>query len=94
MTSLPIEVHPLAQNEADEAFEYYRERSWKVAQRFLAQLAIAREAIQQSPDSWQAYLYGTRRYLVARYPYVVVYRARKDRIEIIAFAHGRRKPGY
>jgi len=29
-----------------------------------------------------------------RYPFVVVYRLAAERIEIMAVAHGRRKPGY
>ncbi|WP_417738002.1 type II toxin-antitoxin system RelE/ParE family toxin [Rosistilla oblonga] len=29
-----------------------------------------------------------------RFPYVIVYRVATDRIEILAVAHGRRKPGF
>ncbi|MHB0958931.1 MAG: hypothetical protein ACYC0X_26630 [Pirellulaceae bacterium] len=43
---------------------------------------------------WASYLSGTHRYLMKRFPFVVIYRVTTDRIEIVAIAHGRRKPGY
>jgi plasmid stabilization system protein ParE len=36
----------------------------------------------------------TRRLLVARFPYQVVYRLRSTEIVIVAFAHLKRRPGY
>lgn len=36
----------------------------------------------------------TRRLLVARFPYQVVYRLRPTEIVIVAFAHLKRRPGY
>ena len=40
------------------------------------------------------YLHGTRRALLGRFPYFVVYRERSRKIEIIAVAHAKRRPGY
>jgi plasmid stabilization system protein ParE len=34
------------------------------------------------------------RYLLKRYPFIIVYRIAADRIEIVAVAHGKRRPGY
>jgi toxin ParE1/3/4 len=94
MARLPIDFHPEARLEADAAFEHYRERSTKAAERFYLELERASTAIQNAPESWAAYLRGTRRYLLKRFPFVVVYRATENRIEIIAVAHGHRRPGY
>jgi plasmid stabilization system protein ParE len=94
MAKLPIDIHPAARLEQDEAFEWYRERSFDAADQFLQEIETARSAIQNSPEAWAQYLYGTRRYLLKRYPYVVVYRVTEDRIDVIAIAHGHRKPGY
>jgi hypothetical protein len=37
---------------------------------------------------------GTRRVPLNRFPYTVVYRETEIEIQIVAFAHNRRKPGY
>lgn len=89
-----LEFHPAARAEADAAFDYYRECSPRVAVAFLAALEDARSAIASNPNTWAEYLYGTRRYLLKRYPFVVVYRATPTRIEVVAIAHGHRRPGY
>jgi plasmid stabilization system protein ParE len=94
MAKLPIDVHPDARLEGDAAFDRYREQSPRAAEAFVLALEKARTAIQNSPGMWAEYLHGTRRYLLRRFPFVVVYRVTEIRIEIIAVAHGRRKPGY
>jgi toxin ParE1/3/4 len=94
MAKLPIDYHPEARAEADAAFEWYLARNVGAAARFQRQLETAQSSIQNSPDTWAAYLYGTRRYTLRRYPFVVVYRERQGRIEIVAVAHGHRQPGY
>ena len=51
-------------------------------------------AVPSLADVWVDYLHGTRRYLMRRFPYLVVYRATPDKLQVIAVAHGKRKPGY
>jgi plasmid stabilization system protein ParE len=94
MAKHTIELHPEARLEADAAFDWYRERSIRAAETFLHAIEQARMAIQDSPELWADYLHGTRRYLLKRFPFVVVYRIKDGRIQIVAVAHGRRKPGY
>ena len=94
MAKLPLDYHPEARSEADAAFDYYRERSSRAAEAFYVELERAGTAIRNSPESWAAYLYGTRRYLLEQFPFVVVYRVTEHRIEFVAVAHGHRKPGY
>ena len=94
MAKLPIEFHPDARTEVLEAFDWYAQHSEAVANSFLAELEFAGNAIQESPELWAAYLHGTRRYLMKRFPFVVVYRNTPSRIEVVAVAHGGRRPGY
>ncbi|QDV70595.1 hypothetical protein Poly24_43190 [Rosistilla carotiformis] len=61
---------------------------------FLATESHAGRAIEDNPERWESYLRGTHRYLMKRFPYVIVYRVATDRIEILAVAHGRQKPGF
>jgi toxin ParE1/3/4 len=91
MVKLPIEIHIEAHKEEEKAFEWYRERSLEAAEAFVQAIEQARFAIQESPESWAEYFHGTRRYLLKRFPYVVVYRVSTDRIDVVAIAHGRRK---
>lgn len=94
MPRLPIDIHPEARLEHDEAFEWYCEHSVTAAHEFLHQIENARDAIQQSPEAWAEHLHGTRRYLLNGFPYIVVYRLEEARIEVVAIALGRRKPEY
>lgn len=94
MVRLPLQFYPEARNEALEAYDWYARRSHKAAKMFYAELQDAGRPIQHDPERWSDYLLGTRRYLMKRFPFVVVYRVVPDRIEIVAIAHGRRRPAY
>jgi toxin ParE1/3/4 len=94
MAKLPLEFHPDARIDALGACEWYAERSQEIAGAFQEELQNAGRAIQHSPELWATYLFGTRRYLMKRFPYVIVYRVTTTRIEIISVAHGRRRPGF
>ncbi len=76
------------------AFEWYQERNESAAGLFLTELDLAIERITETPERWPLYLRGTRRFLLRRFPFAVVYRQVAETIQIVAVAHGRRKPGY
>jgi toxin ParE1/3/4 len=92
--SLPVFLHPAAEEEADVALAWYAERSPQAAGRFLKALADTVEEISRSPQRFLPFHAGTRRALLRHFPFLVVFRERPDSIEIIAIAHGRRRPGY
>ena len=94
MSSRHVDIHPEAIAEAQAANRWYRERSASAAEAYLAELDLAVEAIAENPEMWPRYVHGTRRYILHRFPFYLVYRETADRLEIIAVAHGRRKPGY
>lgn len=94
MAPLPIDLHPASIDEARDAREWYAERSSVAGDAFMTELDIAIDHICESPDRWPKYLHGTRRYMLKRFPYLVVYRLIDSRIQVIAVAHGKRKPGY
>lgn len=94
MAHREIELHPEAVAEARDAREWYAERSSLAADAFMAELDVAIDRIWDSPERWAIYLHGTRRYLMKRFPYLIVYRALDDKLQVIAVAHGKRKPGY
>jgi len=89
-----IDVHPEAVAEAQAAAQWYQERSVLAADAFLAEIDCAVERIAENPGMYPHYVRGTRRYLLQRFPFYIVYREVVGKIEIVAIVHGRRKPGY
>ena len=83
-----------ALDEAEEAARWYAERSPTAAVGFTDELDIAAAEIQRAPAIWPAYDHGTRRFLLRRFPYSIVYRIEATRVVIVAVAHARRRPGY
>ena len=75
---VPIEFHPEAAAEAAAAMAWYGERSRKAAAAFLAELDVACERVAGAPNRYPA-----------RVPSDLA-----DPIQVIAVAHGRRRPGY
>jgi plasmid stabilization system protein ParE len=95
MTGRKIEIHPEALAEAKAALAWYAERSSRAPQAFLGELDKAIDTIVNSPRRWPMYEGDCRRFPMFRFPYLVVYREKStSTIEIVAIAHGRRRPGY
>jgi plasmid stabilization system protein ParE len=72
----------------------YAERSPTAAAAFTDLLDVAAEAVRQAPEAWPPYDHGTRRFLLRRFPYFLVYRVEPTRVVIVAVAHAHRRPGY
>jgi len=94
MKSLPVDVHPEAVAEARAATQWYRQRSTSAAIAFLVELDRAIEKIAENPETWPRYVGSTQRFLMKRFPFSVVFRQTSNRIEVVAIAHSRRRPGY
>jgi plasmid stabilization system protein ParE len=87
-------IHPEALAEADAAVEWYRERDARVAHRFLDKLERLILQIEANPKRFASRGFGCRAAVMARFPYQVVFWESDEGIEIVAVAHGRRRPGY
>lgn len=94
MAGLELRLHPAAIAEARAARQWYADRSENAAAAFVSELDRAVESILSAPDRWPPYIEGTRRFLMRRFPFMVIYRQRLHVLEVVAVAHGRRKPGY
>ena|SRR5207253_6727481 len=89
-----IDIHPAAIRETRKAYQWYLRRSATAAGRFRAAVERALEQIAQAPNRWPAYLHGTRYCPLRRFQFIVVFRQRGDRLQVVAVPHGRRRPGY
>ncbi len=94
MNQARIGFHPEAVKETEAAVDWYAKRSIRVARRFLFELELALRTVDASPDRWPVLDGNVRRILFRRFPYLLIYRAVGERIEILAVAHGYRRPGY
>ena len=94
MPQFAVEFHPLAADEAKAAERWYRERNEIASARFQGELDRAVDLISERPNTGSPYLGHTRRVLLRRFPFFVVYRVRGDNVQIVAVAHARRRPGY
>jgi len=51
--------------------------------------------IARAPQRWASGPYQTRRFLLRKFPFILIYRERAGGdIQIVAVAHTSRKPGY
>jgi plasmid stabilization system protein ParE len=90
----PVEFHHEAGAEYDSAFDWYLARSPDAALDFDAEVHRALTDIASAPHRWAAGAHATRRYLLQGFPYILIFRERKDDVQIIALAHTSRRPGY
>ena len=89
-----LALHPAAVAEVQEAHTYYHEKDPTLAEEFLAVLDESLELLTRFPERYPKYDHGTRRMLLKRFPYQLIYQARDERILILAVAHSRKKPSY
>ncbi|MCD4726551.1 MAG: type II toxin-antitoxin system RelE/ParE family toxin [Pirellulales bacterium] len=94
MKPLAVEIHPEAVAEARAAHEWYDARSPDASEAFLAELDVGIESVRTAPELYPQYLHGTRRYLLRRFPYLIVFRVVSEAVQVVAIAHTRRRPGY
>ena len=94
MLRRPVQFHPKALAEAEAAKQWYRERSPEAAAAFLVEVNRAVRQISEAPARWPPYLSGTRRVVLRRFPFLVVYRELPKVLQVIAVAHPHRLPGY
>lgn len=90
----PLEFHPKAVIEGEDAAAWYAERDLQVALLFAEELSATFERIAEAPDRWPRYLHETRRVLLLKFPYFVIYRDEEARVVIVAIVHVSRDPGY
>lgn len=88
-----------AEKELREASLYYENKQQGLGARFLERVRRTLLAIGGDPQRFPAYegrrlARRFRRARVSRFPYVVVFYSRQDKVVIVAVAHTSRRPGY
>ncbi|MEL7496831.1 MAG: type II toxin-antitoxin system RelE/ParE family toxin [Planctomycetota bacterium] len=89
-----FEYHPDAIADAKEAIAWYAERNPEAAEKFKSELRHAEDQVTMMPELYQQFMFGTKRCLLATFPFSLVFVERGDKIYGLAVAHSSRKPGY
>ena len=94
MAVKPLQVHPAALEELKSAVAWYQERNQTAALNFVAEVDRAINSITASPARWPSGEQGTRKFVLQRFPFAIIYREKETVIQVLAIAHGHRRPGY
>lgn len=86
--------HPQAQQEFDEAFDFFAERSSRLARRFLKSTMTTVDLLRNYPGIGQPIGRAARRFAIRPFAYDLIYLPGREDIFVVAIAHHRRRPGY
>ncbi|HEV2852966.1 MAG TPA: type II toxin-antitoxin system RelE/ParE family toxin [Thermoanaerobaculia bacterium] len=83
-----------ARTELQEAVYYYEDRRPGLGEEFAAEVKSTIGRILLNPTVWTRISKNVRRCRLRRFPYALIYQARRDAIVVVAVAHLRRDPDY
>jgi plasmid stabilization system protein ParE len=86
--------HEGAAADVRSALAWYGKRNPKVALDFIEELNRAAGLIQKAPERWPCGSNKTRRFLLWRFPFTLIYSQKEEVVTIWAVAHGSRSPEY
>jgi plasmid stabilization system protein ParE len=87
-----LRIRRLARAEIESAFDWYRQRSPRAAERFLAALGRALGTIEKAPLRHAVVRGMLRRVLVRGFPYAVYYKVYPKVVSVVGVIHGHRHP--
>jgi toxin ParE1/3/4 len=86
--------HPQADEDFDEALRYYEDCQPGLGLDFAEEVYAAIARVCEYPDAWTPMSKNTRRCLVNRFPYGIIFQMKPGIIRIIAVANLHHRPGY
>jgi toxin ParE1/3/4 len=86
--------HPQAEEELDTSIGFYEDREPGLGLDLEREVLHGMFQIQDAPNRWPQHRHGTRKYLLKRFPFHLVYLDMPDALWIVAVAHCARRPGY
>lgn len=94
MAERSVRVHPDAVRDVEDGIAFYSRRSLIAAERFLTEVEQAVDLVAEAPGRWPLFRAGTRRFVMAAFPYSIIYREMRNEIQVLAVAHAKRRPQY
>ena len=86
--------HEAAEKEFFAAIEYYESCQSGLGLRFSEEVYAGINRIIEHPDAWTQIDSKTRRCLINKFPFGILYLVFENNVLIIAIMHLQRKPGY
>jgi plasmid stabilization system protein ParE len=90
----PLEFHLDALAELERAKAWYDAQRFGLGESFFQEITTAISRIQEAPNAWPEYQRETRRFLVHRFPFAIIYSQRSTGLLVVAVMHLKRRPGY
>lgn len=87
-----VTVHPEAEREIQEAFDWYEEQSEGLGAEFLRAADACLSGVQRNPAAYQVVHGEVHRALLRRFPDALFYLVREDTIIALACFHVKRSP--
>ena len=86
--------HPEFENDLIDAARHYQTQRPALGAAFLDEAERAVEMVMSAPERWPIRIGGIRRFLVARFPYIIRYRisTNGDAVQFLSILHGARHP--
>ena len=81
-----------AEHDIRSAFEWYESQRAGLGAEFLAALRERLEAVHSQPEANPVLYRGIRRAVLSRFPYLIFYIARPERVAVLAVLHHARNP--
>lgn len=93
---MKVTILSVAEAELDDAIRYYEREQPGLGMRFHEEVTHSIGRIIEFPEAYQSFGTRTRRCLVAKFPYGILYQYRENakEIVIVAIGHLHREPDY
>ncbi|AXS81605.1 type II toxin-antitoxin system RelE/ParE family toxin [Marinobacter sp. Arc7-DN-1] len=79
-----LNFHPSIYQEVQEAYSWYEQQAAGLGEVFIGELEAACESIRSLPETWPKFGKRTRRFLLTKFPYAVVYTPSTSTCHVVA----------
>jgi plasmid stabilization system protein ParE len=90
----PITFHPDVEVDIQGSYVWYEDELQGLGLQFISELEQGFDAISYAPSTWVNFEHGFRRYILARFPFSIIYKENEDEVSIVAVMHNSRNPEY
>jgi len=85
-------LHPLAEEDISEAYNWYEDKLGGLGERFLAELVVCYTKLESHPERYGKSGRSFRKIILNHFPYSVVYEIAQKRVIVYAVFHFSRNP--
>jgi mRNA-degrading endonuclease RelE of RelBE toxin-antitoxin system len=91
---MTVRIQEEARKEIRDGFDFYNHEKSGLGSEFLDELKRSLLRVSDNPFAWPKLSKNTRKCIVHRFPFVIIYSCDNDELIVHAVAHFRRKPDY